>query len=364
MPLNRFTIDICMENSLVAQVRLHFVACVGSLPIVFSLLSDMFEQQHRAVVSSMVQVAVGIGIAAGQGLAGYLGPQIGWQWPFVAVAAPAVCSAVIMYTTTTDPELGCTENVVRAGSQDSKDHIKYEGELNVKKLRALLTIKTNVLAIGQGLPGCLPWGMLLTFLNDYLAQEKGLSVSAATSLVLGIGIGGAIGVIGGGIIGQILYNKRPRLMSIFIGVCTILGTIPLWGIIVGDVSSHFTWAFILSVLVGIMSSTVGPNVRAMIMNVNEPESRGVALALQTTLDDLGKGLGPVIVASMISTLGRDTAFFWATAGWIPCGILLLLTSFTLVPDEKAMHCRMRATVSYPNFDQRSELEMIGPRTVA
>ena len=30
--------------------------------------------------------------------------------------------------------------------------------------------------------------------------------------------------------------------------------------------------------------------RAMMLNVNEPETRGVALALQTMLDDLGKGV--------------------------------------------------------------------------
>jgi hypothetical protein len=33
--------------------------------------------------------------------------------------------------------------------------------------------------------------------------------------------------------------------------------------------------------------------RAMMLNVNEPEARGVALALQTMLDDLGKGVHPV-----------------------------------------------------------------------
>jgi hypothetical protein len=32
------------------------------------------------------------------------------------------------------------------------------------------------------------------------------------------------------------------------------------------------------------------------INVNAPETRGVALALQSVTDDLGKGLGPVIVA--------------------------------------------------------------------
>ena len=32
----------------------------------------------------------------------------------------------------------------------------------------------------QGLPGCLPWGMLLVYFNDFLAQQKGFSVPAAT----------------------------------------------------------------------------------------------------------------------------------------------------------------------------------------
>jgi hypothetical protein len=34
----------------------------------------------------------------------------------------------------------------------------------------------------------------------------------------------------------------------------------------------------------------------MMINCNTPETRGVALALQSVTDDLGKGLGPVIVA--------------------------------------------------------------------
>jgi len=315
----------------------------------------MFEHQHRAIVSAMVQVAVGAGIAAGQGVSGYLGPSIGWRWPFVIVAAPAVLCSLLMYFTTSDPARGSTEAALQRDPSESAGNITYNAEFNLQKLYKLLRIKTNLLAIGQGLPGCLPWGMLLTFLNDYLAQNKGLSVSAATSLVLGIGIGGAVGVIGGGIIGQFLYNRSPHFMPIFIGTCTIIGTFPMWALVLGDIKSHYNVAFVLSICTGIMSSTVGPNVRAMIMNVNEPESRGVALALQTTLDDLGKGLGPVIVASMISSLGRESAFFWATSGWIPCGVLLMLAACTLELDESDMQSRMRKTVLPEQYE--SELEI-------
>ena len=339
----------------------------GCLPLIFSLLSDMYEHEQRSLVSAVVQVAVGLGIAAGQGVAGYVGPWLGWRWPFVIVAIPAILCAGIMYATTEEPERGSTErafqvesmkahsqqaiayghpeNVPSNNAQINHSQTEYHADLNWEKMTGLVAIKTNVYAIGQGLPGCLPWGMLLTFLNDYLAQEKDLAISSATSLVLGIGVGGAFGVIGGGIVGQYLYNRSPRALPLFIGSCTIVGTFPMWYLIKGAVRAHYTIAFACAVFAGMASSTVGPNVRAMIMNVNEPETRGVALALQTTLDDLGKGLGPAIVALMISGLGRESAFFWATAGWIPCGILLMMCSKHLEEDEAAMQMRLSRTLS-------------------
>jgi predicted MFS family arabinose efflux permease len=318
----------------------------GCLPLIFSLLSDMYKHEERSLVSAVVQVAVGVGIAAGQGVAGYIGPWLGWRWPFVIVAIPSTLCAIIMYATTEEPERGSTERAFQAEKSVSKGKpTEYHGELSWDKMIGLLAIKTNLYAIGQGLPGCLPWGMLLTFLNDYLAQEKGLAISSATSLVLGIGVGGAFGVIGGGIIGQYLYNRSPRIMPIFIGCCTLLGVLPMWYLVKGEVRAHYGLAFLCSLFAGMLSSTVGPNVRAMIMNVNEPETRGVALAFQTMLDDLGKGLGPAIVAFMISGLGRESAFFWATAGWVPCGIMLMVCSFYLEEDEAAMQFRLSRTLS-------------------
>ena len=58
------------------------------------------------------------------------------------------------------------------------------------------------------------------------------------------------------------------------------------------------------------------------MNVNEPETRGVALALHVVLDDLGKGVGPALVAVLITALGRQLAFSLSIAGWVPCGLLI------------------------------------------
>jgi len=82
--------------------------------------------------------------------------------------------------------------------------------------------------------------------------------------------------------------------------------------------------------------------RAMIMNVNEPETRGVALALHVVLDDLGKGVGPALVAVLITALGRQLAFSLSIAGWIPCGMLIREQCFVVVPPPgglQPLHCQ-------------------------
>ena len=61
--------------------------------------------------------------------------------------------------------------------------------------------------------------MILTYLNDYLAQNRGLSVQSATGMLLALGLGGGVGVMGGGFLGQWLYNRHKWAVSVFIGEC-------------------------------------------------------------------------------------------------------------------------------------------------
>lgn len=115
--------------------------------------------------------------------------------------------------------------------------------------------------------------MILTYLNDFLSQNKGLSVQSATlvgwvgrlheaagqllclngtclsavaaqwcsrctmhihwgcveclpalcplQILLVLGIGGAAGVLGGGWVGQYLYNRHKWSMSVFIGAFSL-----------------------------------------------------------------------------------------------------------------------------------------------
>merc|ERR1719229_1892944 len=73
-------------------------------------------------------------------------------------------------------------------------------------------------------------------------------------------------------------------------------------------------AFILAVCGG-CAAVAGPNIRAVLMNVNPSERRGTVFSAFTLCDDLGKGLGPTVVVTLISIFGRRTAFTMAFAGW-------------------------------------------------
>lgn len=52
----------------------------------------------------------------------------------------------------------------------------YSEAGTLAKLKCTLRAPSNWLCICQGLPGSLPWGVVLTYLNDYLSQQRGFSV--------------------------------------------------------------------------------------------------------------------------------------------------------------------------------------------
>lgn len=63
----------------------------------------------------------------------------------------------------------------------------YHHSISWTKVGVLLRCPSNVLVVLQGLPGSLPWGMVLTYFNDFLAQQKGFTVQVRTHMWYGFG---------------------------------------------------------------------------------------------------------------------------------------------------------------------------------
>ncbi len=98
-------------------------------------------------------------------------------------------------------------------------------------------------------------------------------------------------------------------------------------------------------ITGFTITITGPNVKAILLNVNSPETRGSIFSLFNLTDDLGKGFGPVIISLLIVAFGRVWAFNIANLFWLVCGVLLLVMIRTFPRDEASLNELLRRRAS-------------------
>jgi MFS family permease len=306
----------------------------GVIPLTYSLIGDYFKPESRPAAVAAVSTAQGLGIVVGQMVAGFVGPVLGWRAPFMIVAAPNFIFILVFFFSVREPQRGATEDSLKELIESGR---VYTGKIDISRYREIFGIKTNVLAFLQGIPGCVPWGVFMIFLNDFFAQDKLMSVEMATLVVMAAGAATLVGILGGGFIGNYLYKRRPRNLALLCAITTSLGVIPTALMLNYPAQpAALLPLFVIAFLSGILISVTGPNIYAMVLNVNAPETRGSIFSIFNLVDALGKGFGPVIISALILSFGRLRAFNIANLFWLVCGLLLFFTVFTFERDEKRL----------------------------
>jgi len=387
----------------------------GAIPIVYSVLGDVYSRFERSKVAAVVSCSVGLGVALGQGVAGFIGSKFGWRISFVIVAVPALmCASVIAFVP--DPVRGLMEcldddmnesekinhleceprknyvmmnnnegaeilrnqtdstsirqplvanvdrnlrntfhNIAEFDKYSATDDITDDSSLETQMLNSddgvsedgssstpqslfdeshFLRPHSVKLLLAQGIFGCLPWGVVNTYLNDYLSEDRDMSIEVATSILLLFGIGLFIGVIFGGVFGSYVYHKSPAFPPILAGICNNVGCIPMFYIInYANASSSLFLTSFMSIFAGVMMAVTGPIVKSTLTNVTLPTNRGRAFSSLNIFDELGRGIGPMIVSIIITKLGRRNAFNFSLLGWIVSGFLNSFVSCFARQDE-------------------------------
>jgi len=174
--------------------------------------------------------------------------------------------------------------------------------------------------------------ILMALISFFLFADQNL---------MAIGLGAIIGGFVGGLIGNRLYNIKPRYMPMLCCITTLVGVIPVAYLLnypsqVGVENPSATVHIVVGLLAGFIISITGPNVKAILLNVNAPETRGSIFSLFNLADDLGKGFGPVIISLLIVGFGRVWAFNIANLFWVICGIILFFMMRTFPEDEAVL----------------------------
>ena len=361
------------------------VAVGGAFPLIYSLAADITTPDQRALASSLITISMGLGSTLGQGVAGFVGPTHGWRLPFVIIAIPSIFVISLVVLTMEEPPrstghhhyhhqqqqqqqtqdgariIQMEEAGVVAGNEEEWEEVEEEEEeeeeergpslarlhagactVQLRKFLDVFTIKTNLLAFCQSMPGCLPWGVISAFLTDYLHEQRGMTVEGATTLMFVFGLGCFAGNLAGGILGQWVYNRSKEAAAILMAATTALGFLPMAWLInaksetISTPGGGFTMIAAVVAFSGGIAAFTGPLVRAFVMQVNSSRNRGTVFSVFMVADDLGKGLGPALVSLLIPKWGRLTAFNLSLGGWILCAVFLGLLAFTIRPDEEAL----------------------------
>ncbi|EMJ97390.1 MFS transporter [Leptospira sp. WS58.C1] len=318
----------------------------GSFPLLFSLVGDYFSDKSRSTAAGYLSLAIGLGVGVGQLVGGTLGtedPINGWRQSFIYMATPSFLFMLVYGLFCKEPVRGGSEKELASLSPDSLDVNSEAVRLTWKDIKNIFQSKTNVGIFMQGIPGCVPWGVFFVFLNDYYEFSYGLPKDQASALVIFAALGIFAGTFFGGVIGQKLYDTNKKFLPIFCGSSILLGIIPtLYLLYAKNIAGSPLFIFI-NILAGIIISVTGPNVRALIINVNPPKSRSSMFALYNLTDNLGNGLGPAMAALILTVLpDRTQAFTIAILFWIPCGLAWFYILKNFKHDEQKMHEELAA----------------------
>ena len=256
----------------------RFIQCAamsGSVPCVFSLMSDWFHETERNAASAVFQASMGAGILIGQCYSGFT-TNLGWRHPFLVSGFATVISSVLVLAFVTDPVRGGREGALN--DMLSKG-VEYNKRPTFKTcLASVRSNASNRLLILQGLFSSIPYGAMFVFFNDVLSSNKGLTVQDATLVVAVFGIGSAFGGIMGGVLGTMATRAGRHILPIFMSFSTILGLLPFLALLSDDSYDSASWKpCSFAFLGGFFSSLPAVNVRPCIINVNTPELRGVQL---------------------------------------------------------------------------------------
>ena len=295
------------------------------IPITYSLLADYFPSNMRSAATGYLGLVVGLGIGGGQLLAGLTGPEYGWKISFIIVSVPNFIFLLLYAIFATEPR--------RGKSDKSSAGIT---RINYSIIKDLVSKKTNILVFLQGIAGTVPWSVFFVYLTDYLAQDIGYSVQMASLVVFIIGLSAMIGGFAGGLIGNKLYNINPKYQPLLSAICTFIGMVPtafLINLNPVDQNASVTYPLVLGVFSGFFITITAPNMKAVLMNVNHPNTRGMAFSIYNLADGLGRGFGPFIISFFILQFGRQWGFNIANGIWFFCGISILLMMKTYSKDQ-------------------------------
>ncbi len=264
----------------------------GGSPPAHSIISDIFPPESRAGALAFYSMGVNFGILFGFLAGGWLNEVFDWRIAFMVVGLPGIAVALIVRFTLREPIRGLSEN-----RQISPDATQPLGEV----LRLLWSrMAFRHIALGAALNAFAGYS-ISNWTASFMIRTHGMTTGELGTWLAGIqGLGGAIGVLLGGLIAERLARNNVRW---YMWAPALTGLVCLPFMVGVYLVSDAYMALALSVVPGVLFNVYLGNALAMTHGLVGLRMRALASAiLFFILNIIGLGMGPWLVGVLSDTL--------------------------------------------------------------
>lgn len=305
-------------------------------PTATAMVSDYFPKTRRGLVNAVFTTAIPLGGALGVAIGGGVGSRFGWRHAFLLVGLPSLLLALLAWRMA-DPPRGASEpGTAQAGDGPAAVvGLPATGWALAQKVQGLFRIPTFLLVCIVGMLVAFATGAFTAWLPTYLYRVKGLPLANATAWYGGIqAVGGCLGVLAGGLIGDALMRRTPagHLLTIALGFL-ISAPLGLLFLLHRDpwvyLPALFGAVFFLVLYMG--------SVNAAIHNVVHPELRATAIAIFVLLIHLGgDAFSPAVVGLISDRRSLQGAMLFLPFLLFFAGLVALAASGVVAHDMKRL----------------------------
>jgi predicted MFS family arabinose efflux permease len=203
-------------------------ACLGAItavarPAVASMSGDTFPPRLRGRALSLIDTGELAGNGAGFLLAGVVAAVLSWRSVFFALGIAGLALAWLVLRLREPERGGATRSEAEAGeglvqqlAEEADDvepdeELVLEGDQSQRSLpdsvRYVLRVRANVVVFLSMAIGSFFFAGVRTFGIVFAVHAYGIGRSVADIALLGVGIGGLVGVLAGGRIGDLLVQR-------------------------------------------------------------------------------------------------------------------------------------------------------------
>jgi len=345
---------------LVTRVALGAVTAAAG-PVVASLVGDYFAAAERGRIYGYILAGELAGAGVGFAVTGDIA-ALSWRAAFVLLALPAFVLAWLVFRLP-EPARGGMAPLADTNAPQAAVGVEGESEQEtdaqrlarergvepdpelvlaedpgrlrfIPATRYILRIRTNVILIVASAGGYFFLTGVQTFGVEFVTRQYAIDQALGTLVLLVVGIGGVIGVLAGGAIGDLLLRR-----GVFTGrilVSAIAAAIAVVLFVPAIFTHHATMALPYIVFAALALSAQNPPLDAARLDIMVPLLWGRAEGVRTFLRTLAQALAPVTFGGV-----SDYVFGGGRSG-LQWTFLLML-----IPLAGSAYFLFRALATYP-----------------